>query len=476
MNIGRKNSHPHPTGENLLGQITLNMRGIWQRQSPRQQAGLLILVLAALLLSTLPLASLALSLNPYLPVIERVSGLLASQPGFEDKLAALEQFKTTLLPADLVQSVSEQLILPEESTPGLSDPTPEQLQTNTPDRQQLSAIAHSILTLQKSFEIPLNTPQLAVWLRQLNSEDALLRLQAVEGIYRNTPAVLRRLYDVRRANLTLIRQINSLTGDNGLNAFTLKQPISSPVSSLPDSTYISLIRLSRACQSVEIQLANTTYLLNQIFQEIEPVYRQDLLWGFSIWLKAAGWIWQQRMTLLILSLGLLVCSGLLLFWQSLSKNLRPGSLLVRFGFPRETPRPHAESRKAGHSFAAQSNWLVNDLARRHGGKPLQISRRGSIQRPHLLIPVSGKAPIEKPLPADGIVRIGNDPAFPVKIPLSGAEYIELWIRKARKGYYLEVMFSDIPVLINQEPVKSARTLNDGDTIQIHDSLLVFRER
>ncbi|MFN7036645.1 MAG: hypothetical protein ACK4SN_09775 [Bellilinea sp.] len=476
MNIGRKNPHAHHRREDLLRQIAAALRGNWQRSSPRQRAGLLILALAVLLLVSLPFSGLLLSLNPYLPVMERVSGLLASQPGFEERLATLEHFKTTLPKPELIQAAGKQIIFLKEDTSRPLEPIPEPPQTEAADQQQLSAIAHSISTLQKTLDIPLNTPQLAVWLHQIRGGDALLSLQAVEGFYRSAPAVLRRLYDIRRANLALIHQINHLTGGDGLNASTWMHPVTSPVSSLPNSTVGDLIQLRRTCQSIEIQLANTTYLLNQIFQEIEPVYRQDLLWGFSVWLKAAAYIWHQRTALLILSMGLLTSAIPLLFWRPLPKNPQPGPRLVRLGFPKTPPALKEDEPKASRPFAAQSAWTVKTLTPRHSAKPLHISRRGSIQRPHLLIPVSGKSPIEKPLPSDGILRIGNDPAFPVKIPLSGAEYIELWIRKAKMGYFLEVMFSDTPVLVNQEPVKSARTLNDGDTIQIHDTILIFRER
>jgi hypothetical protein len=200
------------------------------------------------------------------------------------------------------------------------------------------------------------------------------------------------------------------------------------------------------------------------------------VWGFSFWLKAAAWIHHYRAGPLILSAGMLVMSLLLLFGKPLPNKLNLSHLVSRLNVPGQSSRKPIEPGKAEQSFAAQSNWLVKGLAHRAPARPLRISRRGSIQRPHLLIPVSGKSPLEKPLPADGILRVGNDPSFPVKIPLSGAEYIELWIRKARKGYFLEVMFSDTPVLVNQQPVRSTRTLNDGDSIQVHDTVLVFRER
>ncbi len=475
MNTGRKITSSHHAGVRPILLLAASLRGKWRRASRRQRIGLLISCLAVGMLLSLPLAGLLLSLNPYLPVIERVRGLLNAQPGFEEQLAALESFQTALPPIALLQTDPAPLPAADETTSPPTNPLPAPQPTEAPAQQPISAIRHSMIALQKTLEIPLDTPQLSLWLRQLQGGDALLSLQAIEGIYQRTPGVLRRLYDIRRANLAVMRQIHELTGEEWLNA-AAPQPVSSSTASFAGAAPTDWIGLRRACQSVEIQLANTTYLLHQIYQEIEPVYRQDLLWGFSIWIKGAAWLWNHRTDLTLLSLGLLACSALLMAWRPLPNHLRPNRWLDSLDFSKKTSRLRLEGQPANRSFAAQSGWFIKGLSPSVPRRPLRISRRGRVQRPRLLIPVSGESPIEKPLPADGIVRIGNDPAFPVKIPLSGAEYIELWIRKARKGYFLEVMFSDRPVLVNQQTVQPARVLNDGDTIQIQDTVLIFRER
>lgn len=468
MNTGRGKPSFQPAGWGLLAPLAVGLRANWQHTAGRQRIGLIMTLAAVILLLGLPTAALLLSLNPYQPVIEHIRILLATQPGFEEQLTDLDKLKTTLLPAEIIQRAAEQI----NSSPNPAAAPPPNA---TDHQQQLFAIARSLLTLHKTLQTPVDTPQLAVWLRQLQGEDALLNLQAIEGIYRHTPVVLQRLYDIRRANLALSRQINACLPENGMDFYATATPLTSSADAHLTSAFSDLQQLNRTCLSAEIQLANTTYLLNQIFQEIEPVYRQDLLWGFSIWLKAAAWLWHHRFTLLMFSVGLLVTAGGLVFWRPLPFALRPQRLMERLRPSAAPPAPSSES--PAHSFAAGGRWLVNGLLpRQHQKNPLRLSRRGRLQRPHLIIPVSGETPLQKPLPADGILRIGSDPSFSVKIPLSGAEYIELWIRKARKGYYLDVMFSDTPVLVNQRPVYSSHALNDGDAIQIHDTTLYFRER
>lgn len=469
-----KPSAPHPIGR-LFAQTVRLAQHSWQGKTRLQRSGLLLFAAAFLLWLSIPFAELGLSLNPYQPVTDQVRALIASQPDFENRLKGLDDFKASILPPAAVQSAAAILSRhnPENAAltlPTQTSPAGDAAQDNP--SQPLIATARAILALQKTLETPSSAQHLAVGFGFLQKDDALLNLQAIEQIYRQTPALLSQLYEIRRNNLALLRQINALSGEIWISGTAVFSSTPTEDENHPNPLPGEWQDLSRTGQSLEIQLANTTYLLNQVLHKIEPVYRQDQVWGFSLWLKAAAWIRRSQSAIFTLSAGLIAAALLLFFCKPLSINLNPRRLasLLTNGAKRTAQG------ETGQVFSTQSNWLVKGLTRRPAAKPLRMARRGSIQRPHLLIPVSGNSRIEKPLPGDGIIRIGNDPAFPVKIPLSGSEYIELWIRKARKGYYLEIMFSDIPVLLNQQQVLSSRALNDGDTIQIHDTTLLFKER
>ena len=469
-----KPSAPHPIGR-LFAQTVRLAQHSWQGKTRLQRSGLLLFAAAFLLWLSIPFAELGLSLNPYQPVTDQVRALIASQPDFENRLKRLDDFKASILPPAAVQSAAAILSRHNQENAALTLPTQTSPAPNAEQdspSQSLIATARAILALQKTLETPSSAQHLAVGFGFLQKDDVLLNLQAIEQIYRQTPALLSQLYEIRRSNLALLRQINALSGEIWISGTAVFSSTPTEDENHPNPLPGEWRELSRTGQSLEIQLANTTYLLNQVLHEIEPVYRQDQVWGFSLWLKAAAWIRRSQSAILTLSAGLIAASLLLFFWKPLPQKLNPRRLASRLT---NGARRTAQG-KTGQVFSAQSNWLVKGLTRRPAAKPLRMSRRGSIQRPRLLIPVSGNSRIEKPLPGDGIVRIGNDPAFPVKIPLSGSEYIELWIRKARKGYYLEIMFSDIPVLLNQQPVLSSRALNDGDSIQIHDTTLLFKER
>ncbi|MEW6504085.1 MAG: FHA domain-containing protein [Chloroflexota bacterium] len=475
-NSRKKPSPLHPI-RRLFTQAALRARQAWQRKTRQQRSGLFIATGALFLLLCIPLAYGLLSINPYRPVITQTRALITSQPDLVNRLKTLDEFKASILPPTALQTVEELIRLygnPNPAQPGTDSHT--QGGGLTADSQQWMAVAHAILSLQKVLVQPSPAPQLANWLDCLHTDDALLTLEAIEQIYRHTPALLSQFHEIRRANLNLMQQLHAQIESRQLDAAAAVSATASAGIASLDSPSSRWRNLNRTSQSLEIQLANMTYLLNQILREIEPVYRQDQVWGFSLWLKTAAWIIRYQSGWLTFSAALLAIALMLLFGKPLPRRVYLSHLVGRLNVLKQGMVQSLPQDESNQPFAAQSKWLVKGLKRSAPATPLRISRRGNIQRPHLLIPVSGERSIEKPLPADSILRIGSDPAFPVKIPLSGAEYIELWIRKARKGYYLEVMFCDTAVRINQRPILSTCALHDGDTIQIHDTVLVFRER
>ena len=82
----------------------------------------------------------------------------------------------------------------------------------------------------------------------------------------------------------------------------------------------------------------------------------------------------------------------------------------------------------------------------------------------------------KRLSRESPLRIGSDPGDAVYIPSAPPGAVEVWIRPARIGYFIEVLFSESPVLLNDQPIAGARRLVHGDSIQILDTRLLFEEQ
>jgi len=81
----------------------------------------------------------------------------------------------------------------------------------------------------------------------------------------------------------------------------------------------------------------------------------------------------------------------------------------------------------------------------------------------------------KHLSIDKAFRIGSDPRNPIHIDDPESGYIEIWVRRARANFFIEVMFSETEVMFNRQPFTGARLLHNGDLIQVGGVNMVFFE-
>ncbi len=446
----------------------------WQKQSGARRAGLVCLALSLGLAAALPLARLILDINPYRPAARQVQALLTAQPEFEARLRGLSAYRASLL--ETLQPAVAQDYIHWHDAYNLRAGSQSASDTARL-AQQLDLIAHAVLRYQRTLAELRGAANLAYSLGEVDSQDTNRQMTALQHIHSASPRLLGEIHAIRRANQALAVQLSALEQDASLQA-ALTGLQSAPLGE-DRRTLLQAAgqwsQIERLCRSTEIRLANTVSILNQMTHVIQPVFRQDQIWGFSAWVRMAAWL-EHRAPALVSLATVLGLTSLLLFWQPTQPRFDRRAIVARLDRTRHPPANSAAGEKnAPAAFAQQSEWLVKGVTRRLPAARLNLSRRGAILRPRLLIPVTDGKPVEKPLPNEGIIRIGNDPAFSVKIPFSGSEYIEFWIQKARRGYFVEVMFSDVPVLYNQRPLTSTRALKHGDQIQIQDTTLVFLE-
>ncbi|MEN4010871.1 MAG: hypothetical protein ROW48_02450 [Bellilinea sp.] len=463
----------------ILAFVSILARSIlrcWQRQSGSRRITLISLILAMVLTLSVSLSSLLLDINPYRPAARQVQALLATQPDFDLRLQQLNADKHELLAAIQPTAALDYIHWYDDFTARSADHV-----SSAASRlaQHLDLLAHTVLRYQYALETLRSADELAILIGDFQNEDIHRQMIALQQIHAISPFLLNEIHEIRRANQLLAVQVNALAQDAGLRA-ALAELQSAP-SGTDGQTLLKAAGqwapALRTFHSTEIQLANTVSILNQMAQIIQPVHRQDQIWGFSIWIPVAVWAQRHASALILLAVILVLSSVIFLFWQPAISPINRHAWGARL---RSLSRHLADAAKPREknipaTFAQQSGWLVTGLARRAPAAHLNLSRRGPIPHPRLLIPVTAGSPVEKPLPDEGIVRIGNDPAFTVKIPFSGSEYIEFWIQKARRGYFIEVMFSDVQVLHNQHPLSTTRALNHGDQIQIQDTILIFLE-
>lgn len=451
------------------------MRG-WQKQSSPRRVGLICLALALTLVLTIPLARLMLDINPYHAAAEQVLALLATQPDFEAQLRELSSDRASLL-EKMQPTVALEYIHWYDAYAARADSQAPSVTARL--AQHLDQIAYAVLRYQRALGGLTGATAVAYSIGEVRSEDVNRQMTALQHIHAASPLLLAEIHEIRRANQLLAAQLSVLEQDASLQ--DMLAGLQSNPTDADEQTLLQTAgqwqQIERLCQSTEIQLANTVSILNQAMQIIQPVYRQDQIWGFSSWMRIAAWLDRRVLVLISLAAMLGLSGALLIFWRPALPHFDRSAFSARrdsfHTLPTESASP--SDTNAPVIFAQQSGWLVKGLTRRMPVARLNLSRRGVILYPRLLVPVTDGKPVEKPLPSEGILRIGNDPAFSVKIPFSGSEYIEFWIQKARRGYFIEVMFSDVPVLHNHRPLTCTRALNHGDQIQIQDTTLVFLE-
>lgn len=101
--------------------------------------------------------------------------------------------------------------------------------------------------------------------------------------------------------------------------------------------------------------------------------------------------------------------------------------------------------------------------------------RGGGSNPRFIVLRSSGEREVKHLSTEKAFRIGTDPRNAVHLESGESGYIEIWVRFARAGFFIEVMYSESPVMLNRQPITGARALHNGDLVQVLDVRLIFFE-
>jgi hypothetical protein len=231
-------------------------------------------------------------------------------------------------------------------------------------------------------------------------------------------------------------------------------------------------------ESLEIQFASTVAVLDDIFTAVNAARLQDRRWGYSQIEPAAIWI-NTHWGIAAVAAFLLLLLAFIISWRyrPVSVNLQEGQIsmvsrqLTRLAYALRIPLSAPRQRSASADRLTSPLNLAGSAA----PKRRTTSASGTNANPRFLVLKPDGERETLPLTTDKAFRIGSDPRNPVFIDNREAGYIEIWVRGARASFFIEVMFSEQPVLLNREPITGARTLNEGDLIQVLDYSLLYFE-
>ncbi len=443
--------------------------------------------LAVALVSILLLSSLILSLNPYQPLYDYIAQMVRSQPDLEDGLdyAALANtyledsldIENARILADWYDSASETEIHT------LAQAYGDQSGAVASAIRLSSSLAYEIKHTQKSLAVTKSNPALAEQISAIRSQPENIQPEQLIAIWHDSKDMVQWINSLRAQIRTLSTEASPVIDDSRVAMavqFLAQAPMPveegnlQAVQALTEG-YASWQSLGQQCQSLEIQFANTVSVLSNLYQTIDSAYRIDKMWGYSFWASAALFVRRNTSWLLAIAAGLLVFS-----WVGLSgtklrfKSLKPAKISrkMRTFSTRYLENPAPGGR--GQTFLQDSRAFVERLV--EPPKTRSGVRKGRLRLAQMVVVEPNGRREEISLPANGTFRIGNDASFQIYVPQSGAAYVEIWVRRAHAGYFLEVMFSDTPVRVNSKLFQGACALKHGDLIEIGDTSIIYLEK
>jgi len=453
------------------------------KDSPRfvRSTALVCGILGVVTVIAILAAQLVQALNPYTEATERVSALLQSQPDLEARLDYLLLTRSRLSGSldpqyanglkDVAGTAEMQLV--DALTPTGIRASDVRTFTGLLNNVAVEVLALNTRLQQEDVAAPLKL-QLTQIRQQPGSQDSARLAQ----VFERSPQVIADINDIRRRIQSITNNIRQISEDSDLQPIVDALSPGGTVSLLKGSdagifynSYMAWKSLPADGESLEIQFAGTVSTLNNIFSAINAARIQDQRWGYSFWEPAARWINAH----VILTAGIALL--LLLAAAGLSLRFR----LIRL--------PFAVVQKLVRTPASLAR-ITQPLAKVHGGAWENAGQSSNVtSAPRRKVPTTdGEAPTPRllvlwpngeretmPLSTEKAFRIGSDPRNPVFIDNREAGYIEIWIRSARAGFFLEVMFCESPVSLNRQPVTTARALQNGDLIQVLDISLLYFE-
>jgi len=446
-------------------------------------------ILGILIVVLMIAAQLVWSFNPYREATAQVNYLLQTQPDLETRLDYVN------LASDRLQnSLDKDLALTITNTlgPAAEDQMIEYLASQgvrSSDVRTFTSLLNNVAVETLALEAELQQEDPAVPLKpllyQIRQQPEIIDSVRLNQIYTSSPLVIEDLNDLRRRILSISNNMRLISESAQLSpiADTLTsetasvQPAGSPLA-VYAASYSLWQAIPKAGESLEIQFASTVAVLDEIFTAVNAARLQDRRWGYSQLEPAAIWInahWGIGAAAAILMLLLAAIIG----WRyrPVTDNLHSEQTpaiywqLARLASALRIPLSSTRQRSASADRLTTPLNLTGGAA----AKRRTASAAGTNANPRFLVLKPNGERETLPLTTDKAFRIGSDPRNPVFIDNREAGYIEIWVRGARASFFIEVMFSEQPVLLNREPITGARTLNEGDLIQVLDYSLLYFE-
>jgi len=457
------------------------------RPDTAHRTAIVLGILGLLILVLIIFSQVVLAINPYRQAAEQVTTLLQSAPDLETRLdyasltpsrlqGMINPMVAESITTDLDPSAEEFLIA------SLSSSGVRVTEVRT-FASMLEDVAQEILALQDVLNETEQAVKLKSVLYRIRQQPDAITTTSLSQVYELTPLMIEDLNAMRRRLLSLSNTMRLITDNAQLEPLTeaLGDLATAENTSLGAgqayiNSYNAWKTLPDACDSLEIQFAGTVSILDDIFTAVNAARLQDRRMGYVLWEPTAVWVDSNLTLMVVAAIGFLAAAVIAYSRRQIpiahpeSDNKKPEDFLSRIvasGLIPTRPVPPKKQNPVSPPPKPASEMIPT--------RPVKRSRPGESVNPRIVVMRADGRRETKPLSIDKAFRIGSDPRNPVHIEDPESGYIEIWVRRARANFFIEVMFSETPVLINRQPFTGARLLHNGDLIQVCSVNLIFFE-
>jgi len=443
--------------------------------------------LAILIILTVLVAQGISRFDSYRFAEDKITSILQSNPGFEDQLIAYSdvasQWKDFVKP-EIAQSIINLGIDPLKSLEVWDDLL--KLAGTVPGGraflENVDKLTHTIVSLTESLDKVAQAPTTAADFRSLRNKDNFLGRERLRQIYDNSSSLAEGLNGVSQGLRTASDYIRKVT-DTPQRPEILKKldearAFAPPgvLQDLSDDLYRGIeawSEMPNILDSIQEKIDADVKTLNSIrswykFAEIVDTALDYLyIRSMAEWINSRLGVLLEILTICIaVSVGGLAGSFCIeqVRWRRLT---RPKIVVVDRGSKSkisrqsDKPRTRRPSKKIQRTQQEQPT-AVNVLNITHEGEQISImcnwanGRRETLQLPHT-----------------GKVTVGSSPTDEVQTNKSTSAKSQVLIKRGRTRYYLEVLDNTFPTILNGQLIVDARSVKNGDVLQVGDVIAVF---
>lgn len=341
---------------------------------------------------------------------------------------------------------------------------------------QIVKISHELVVLDDALEKITVSLIAQPDFQTLRNPDIYLGKEGLSTAYGNTKDISDGLNTVSQKIERISSYISEITDlDQMSSLLTLldKYRIQTPSqASLPNDLYDGIQAwkaLPQTLDTINNQINADVNTLNRVRNWYYVAYYGDKALNYFYLRNLLQWIVDRRLMILaIISILIAVSIGSFIGMVGLNEiqwraRKRP-KYIVQNNPQSPPPTPRRTQPKAPVERVQNAPTTVN-----------VINIQNDLEGPSIICAWSDGRTRKMALPMEGKITVGCGLSDELKTDRKLSSPSQVMIKKGRTRFFVEILANTFPTALNGSPIASARSLKNGDVIQVGDSSIVFLE-